>query len=194
MRTHIQFYIMALTVMILLWGCKNEMVSSHFKENAEDWTIMGDAQGDMVQPTYTSQGGAVDGYIQAKDDAAGGVWYFSAPKKFLGNKESYYGRTLNYSLYQKPEKNKQFDSPDIILASGENQIFYLVEDSPDTTWTQYRVKIGTDTNWFYGNYKDKSEATEAQIKSVLSNLDKFWIRGEYRTGDDYGGLDEVVIE
>lgn len=194
MKRYIQITTMGLFLMLLLYGCNNEVVSSHFEKDSENWTIKGDAQGDSAEPTYFPEDGVANGYIHAKDDAAGGVWYFSAPEKYLGSKKNFYGRTLSYSLFQKPQKNSQFDSPDIVFGSGEDEIFYLVEDYPDTTWTHYQVRISSDKDWFFGKYKDKKVATEEQIKSVLSNLDKFWIRGEYRSGADWGGLDEVVIK
>ena len=194
MKRFIQITAMGLFSILLLPSCNNEIVSSHFEKDSENWTIKGDAQGDSAEPTYSSENGVANGFIHAKDDAAGGVWYFSAPEKYLGNKKNFYGRTLSYSLFQKPQKNSQFDSPDIVLTNGENEIFYLLEDYPDTTWTHYEVKISADKDWFYGKYKDKEVATEEQMKMVLSNLEKFWIRGEYRSGADWGGLDEVVIK
>ena len=194
MKQFIQITTVGLFSALLLSACKNEIVSSHFEKDSENWTIKGDAQGDSAEPTYSPEDGVADGYIHAKDDAAGGVWYFSAPEKYLGNKKDFYGRTLSYSLFQKPQKNSQFDAPDIVLVNGEDEIHYSVKDYPDTTWTHYEVKISANDDWFYGNYKDKTIATEEQIKKVLSNLEKFWIRGEYRSGADWGGLDEVVIK
>lgn len=194
MEKYAKLFLVALVSTLLLYSCNNEVVSSHFDKNSENWTIKGDAQGGAIDPTYSAEDGLADGYIHAKDDAAGGVWYFSAPEKYLGNKKKFYGRTLSYALFQKPKKNSQFDSADIILTNGENEIFYLVGDNPDTTWTHYEVKITADNDWFYGKYKDKEVATEEQIKMVLSNLEKLWIRGEYRSGADWGGLDEVIIK
>ncbi|WP_310992844.1 laminin B domain-containing protein [Aequorivita marina] len=194
MKKYSQVTLMGFFSLLLLASCNNETVSSYFKKNSENWTIEGDAQGEAVEPTYYAEDGMVNGYIEAKDDAAGGVWYFSAPEKYLGDKNTLYGRTLSYALFQKPKNNNQFDSPDVVLTNGENEIFYLVKDYPDTTWTHYEVKIDAEQEWFYGAYKDREVATEAQIKQVLSNLDKFWIRGEYRNGNDWGGLDEVIIK
>lgn len=193
MKKYIQITTVGIFLALLLTGCQNELVSSHFKKDSENWTIKGDAQGESADPTYSPEGGVADGFIHAKDDAAGGVWYFSAPEKYLGNKKDFYGRTLSYALFQKPRKDSQFDSPDIVLTNGENQVYYLVGDYPDTTWTYYEVKISADKEWYFG-HKGKEVATEEQIKSVLSNLEKFWIRGEYRSGADWGGLDEVVIK
>lgn len=194
MKRFIQFAILLFVIIFLLKTCK-QGVSSHFKTDAEGWTIVGDAQSGDVEPVYFAEGGVKNGFIHAEDDVAGGVWYFSAPEAYLGNKKSFYGKTLYYSLFQKPTADRSFDDADIIIASDNNKIYFVVDNYPDTTWTHYKVKIDADANWYDGNYsKSGKRATADQIKSVLSNVTKFWIRGEYRTGPDNGGLDEVKIK
>ena len=47
--------------------------------------------------------------------------------------------------------------------------------------------------WYYGLFDENTIATEAQIKDVLSNVTEFWIRGEFESGSDDGGLDKVEI-
>lgn len=69
-------------------------VQSLFDQGTEGWTVSGDAQGDSVTPN--NRGGA----LSAKDNATGGVWYWRAPQKFLGDKPGAYGRTLSFDLRQ----------------------------------------------------------------------------------------------
>ncbi|PJX22822.1 hypothetical protein CAP47_07300 [Psychroflexus sp. S27] len=166
---------------------------SLFEDDAEGWTIVGDAQGGYIEASYSEEGGVIEGYIYADDDVAGGVWYFSAPDDYLGDKNEYYGATLNYSLFQNSAMSDQFESEDIIFKSDEKQIFYLISEYPTSDWTPYSIEIMDNGQWYYGSFDENTIATEAQIKDVLSNVTEFWIRGEFESGSDDGGLDKVEI-
>lgn len=167
---------------------------SLFEDDAEGWTIVGDAQGGYIEASYSPDGGVIEGYIYADDDVAGGVWYFSAPQSYLGDKNEYYGATLNYSLFQNSNMSDQFESEDIIFKSNDKQIFYLISEYPTSDWTPYSIEIANNGQWYYGSFEgERSIATEAQIKDVLSNVTEFWIRGEFESGSDDGGLDKVEI-
>lgn len=174
----------------------NEEVSiedSLFENDAEGWTIVGDAQGGYIEASYSEEGGVIEGYIYADDDVAGGVWYFSAPENYKGNKTGYYGATLNYSLFQNSDMSDQFESEDVIFKSDDKQIYYLIPEYPTSEWTPYSIDIKNNGNWYYGSLNNSTIATEAQIKDVLSNVTEFWIRGEFESGPDDGGLDKVEI-
>lgn len=170
------------------------IVQSQFTSNAEGWTITGDAQGSYSEASYSPDGGVIDGYIYADDDVQGGVWYFTSPKDYHGKKSDYYGATLEFSLYQKSRRSSQFESDDIIFRNGDLQITYVHKkaDYPGEEWTNYKVKISKNY-WLKGEYNSGIMATESEIKAVLSNVTQFSIRGEFETGPDTGGLDNVKI-
>jgi hypothetical protein len=172
----------------------NAIAESLFKNNAEGWTIVGDAQGGYIEASYSPDGGVISGYIYADDDVAGGVWHFSAPDSYLGNKTNYYRATLTYSLFQNSAMSDQFENEDITFKSGDQQIFYQIANYPTENWTDYSVKIDENSGWYYGTIDGEyTVATKAQIEEVLSNVTGFWIRGEYESGPDDGGLDKVEI-
>lgn len=125
----------------------------------------------------------------------GGIWLFTAPESYLGDKREFYGATLKFSLFQDSKISRQFASDDIILANGNDQITYIhqKDDYPWKEWTHYEVKISADSGWFKGGYKSNVAATEDDIKAILSNLTQFSIRGEFETGPDTGALDQVII-
>lgn len=167
-----------------------------FQKDAAGWTITGDAQGGYTEASYSPDGGVKDGYIYADDDVAGGVWYFTAPSSYHGNKSEYYGATLKFSLFQESAMKKQFEKADIIFKNGSDEIYYLHDSNkyPGPDWTHYSVKISAGNGWFKGKYKSEVEASEADIKKVLSNVTEFHIRGEFETGPDNGGMDNIVID
>ena len=73
-------------IIILLKCCQQNNVTSYFSKDDEGWQILGDAQEGVATPNYQDTEGNPGGYVSANDDAAGGVWYWNAPEKFLGNK------------------------------------------------------------------------------------------------------------
>ncbi len=185
----------------LLMSCKKDkndpevIIEDLFKKDASGWTIVGDAQGGYVEPSYSPDGGVNDGYIFAEDNVTGGVWYFAAPNTYKGNRTEYYNKTLHYSLFQESSMSDQFEREDIIFKSGNKQIFYLASQYPTAEWTSYSVKINDANGWYVGSFQgNHSPATETEMKEVLSDVTDFWIRGEFESGPDKGGLDKVQIK
>ena len=70
------------------------------------------------------------------------------------------------------------------------RLSYRFEYAPGTAWTDFSVPLSASANW---RWNWNARATEAQIRSVLSRPFRLDIRGEYRTGDDIGGLDHFVL-
>ena len=97
---------------------------SQFIDDVDGWTIWGDAGGVNVVPEFSADGGVQNGYIYAVDDVTGGVWYFVAPKSYLGDRSSAYGKELSFSLKQS-STDSQFEwpeNPDIILEGPDFNI------------------------------------------------------------------------
>lgn len=164
--------------------------SSEFFEDADGWTIAGDAQGGSnLEASYSPfEGLDNSGYIYADDDVAGGVWYFVAPDKFLGDQSEFIGGKLSFYLIQKSALSDQFKSKDVIIEGGNDQeIYYDHASYPDTTWTHYEIHLDSTAGWM--NSSD-TEASASEIQSVLSDVQRLWIRGEFETGPDTGGLDK----
>lgn len=165
-------------------------VRSTFDEDAEGWTVTGDAQSGSVEPTHNDAGGNPGGYLSATDDVTGGVWYWNASERYLGDRSDFYGGTLSFDLDQSAT-DSQFDDRDVVLVGNGTAIHYNFESHPGTNWTGYEVPM-TESGW---TVSETGEAvTEEQFRAVLADLEALWIRGEYRTGSDVGGLDTVVLK
>ncbi len=167
-----------------------QQISSNFTTNAEDWMVVGDAT--SAFPLYVAQGGNTGGYVSADDTAAGGVWYWSAPAKFLGDQSSSFGKTLSFDLKQS-SINSQFDTDDIIISNGQITITYDHAYNPGLDWTSYSVVLDTINAWKIDDITSGELATSEQIMTVLSNILSLKIRGEFITGSDTGGLDNVIL-
>jgi hypothetical protein len=185
----VRFVLLAIAAMN---GCRGtSSVISTFDTDAEGWTIYGDAQGSSVDPTYEEEEGNPEGAVFANDNATGGVWYWQTPPKFLGDQSAAYGNFLTFDLKQSSTTD-QFDSPDVVLVSDDITLTYDTERNPSTDWTHYRVALRADGGWKQGDLQGL-DATESDIRDVLGDLTALRIRGEFRTGADTGGLDNVVL-
>ncbi len=174
-------------------GPSKSVVFSRFDSESSAWTVVGDAQGKSVQPTYRPTGGNPGGYIEATDDAAGGVWYWSAPASFYtGLSRAWQTRgqlimSLTFDLRQS-NLSSPFKTSDVVMRGGGFTLAYYSPSVPGTSWTSFKVPL-TAAGW--RNEIAKRAATESEMAAVMGTLYSLWIRGEYRTGDDIGGLDNV---
>jgi len=184
-----------LGVLVALAGCQGipgsgpEDIESTFDDGVQGWTVTGDAQDGSVAPTHNAEGGESGGYLSAADDVAGGVWFWAAPDRYLGEKSDYEGGTLSFALTQSAT-DSGFEARDVVLASGSTELAYRFDSPPGTDWTVYEVGL-SPAGWT--NSETGDPATDEELQLVLGNVETLWIRGEYRTGSDTGGLDSVVL-
>lgn len=166
-------------------------IISTFDTDDEGWLVAGDATSST--PQYNVEGGNNGGYISADDTAAGGVWFWSAPENFLGERSSSFGKTLSFDLAQS-SVDSQFDDNDVLIV-GENLTLALnLLNNPGIEWTSYSVKLDSSEDWRITHYSWGEVATDGQIQEVLSNILEIKIRGEYVSGPDVGSLDNVILE
>lgn len=189
---YIVIIVLVIVIIIVLFfkKCQNNTIASYFEQNDEAWTIVGDAQEGSSKPNYESTSGNPGGYIWADDNATGGTWYWSAPKKFLGNRVSSYNKKITFSLKQS-SLNNQFDNDDVILFSNDKKIIFNTLNNPDTSWTDYTVPLNEEF-WKY-SASDKQHVSKKDFTEILSNLTGIYIRGEYVEGKDNGGIDNVIL-
>lgn len=162
-------------------------VQSTFDAGIDGWSFIADVK----EFLWVDTGGNPGGYLEAVDYATGQIWYFVASQKFLGDKSAYSGGTLQFDLKQSGTWS-QFDADDVVLTGGGLTIALDTLDNPGVDWTHYAVAFDTTTDWRIDT-RTGSVATQAQIDTVLGNLASLQIRGEFISGSDTGGLDNVVM-
>jgi len=183
------FNVVAVSVLLMHGGnAAAAVVASTFDSDAEGWIVSGDATSGL--PTFVGTGGNPGGHIEADDRVSGGVWYFQAPSKFLGDLSGAYGELLRFDLKQ-TGSGSQFSSDDVILNGGglELTLDTLANPLPVGEWVSYSVRLDTSEAWMNGG----ATATAADVLFVLSSLDRLRIRGEYISGSDTGRLDNVSV-
>lgn len=159
--------------------------SNSFDDGDQGWRVSVGGVG-----SFSATGGYPGGYMAGTDnfDPVQTYWYFIAPAPFIDEVRKGYGKTLRFDLIQSGT-DVQRNTDDIILRDGINTLTFDTAYNPNTTWTSYSIKLDELSGW----KKGKERATKADIQTVLSNLTDLRIRGEYRSGPDNGGLDNVAI-
>lgn len=159
-----------------------------FVGSAEGWTITGD---DVTKvPKYSSTGGNPNGQINATDGSTG-VFFFTAPKKYVGNLSTYYGGELRFDLKISVVAT-YFEYADVEL-TGTNGVTlaYNYPTNPTTAWKKFVVPL-SESGWKVSTITGAA-ATAAQFQTVLKELARLRIRGEFIDGNDTGYLDNVFL-
>jgi hypothetical protein len=165
-------------------------IVSSFDTSDEGWLARGDTSGLAYATVYSPTDGNPGGCIRASD-AGTDVWYFVAPLRFLGDVGSAYGLELRWDLRQ-GATDSQIEAPDVVLTGESLSLVVDAGPSPGSAWTSYKVRLDATGGWRVGALNGPT-ATETQIRSVLSALNEFRIRGEFRSGDDTEWLDNVIL-
>jgi hypothetical protein len=169
--------------------CEVELpITSTFDTSDEGWTAVGDAASTV--PDHHLLGGNPGGFVEIEDLALNGVWYWAAPGKYLGDRSHAYGTLLTFDLKQSA-LDRPFDDVDVRMEGGGQVLTMRFGSPPGLDWTSYVVPLDITGGWTDG--ATETPATEQQIQTVLDSLDVLRIRGEYRTGADIGGLDNVAF-
>jgi len=158
------------------------LIAHDFSTSAQGWLIASDTG--AVDPIVESRGGHPGGYISAKDEEGGETWYYRAPASVLAQLSAAEFGTLTYSVKQS-EIEPGFPDDDVVIVGKAGRLSYRFDHAPGTDWTTFSAPLsaaGWTWNW-------NMRATQEQMKSVLSDPIRLEIRGEYRTGEDIGGLD-----
>lgn len=160
--------------------------NTEFMGGAEGWVIEGDAN--QTDAEYSDSLGLDNsGYIFAKDNVTGGVWYFVAPSEYLGDRTKFFNGYIQFYLIQESALSNQFNEKDVIIDGGEQGMLIAYFDTyPGLEWTYYKLYLNESGGW----YNELGFlATDREVQNVLSNIEKLSIRGEYESGPDTGGLD-----
>lgn len=179
---------LAAATLVLSTNVYGAVISSTFDTDSEGWTVVGDATSGV--PAYVASGGNAGGYIKADDTVSGGVWYFQAPDKYLGDMTGAYNQTLNYDLMQ-TGSGSQFQANDVVLTGGGQTLVLGLSANPLPLgdWVSYSVSLSETAGWLNGGVA----ATQGDMLNVLGSLTTLKIRGEYISGPDTGRLDNVSL-
>jgi hypothetical protein len=159
---------------------------SRFNHNTEHWIVVGDPVSQV--PQHLKKGGNPTGFVRTTDAGQGGIMYWKAPVKFLGDQGAAYGGTLRFDL-RETTGGRPFEASDVILKGGGFRLTYVADKDPKGHWTRFKIPL-SETGWLNrGN-----PASQAEMRAVLASLGTLLIRAEYTSQVDVDDLDNVIIK
>lgn len=170
-------------------------VRTDFGNGADGWGITSFSDPDAL--TINNEfdvdfivGEGQPGSAIAESDPDGGIWYFRAPDKFLGNQADKLGGTFEFDIKQISSSGSLFEEPDIIF-QGANKAIAHDTISPGGAFDRVSVRLDDLGGWTL--LPSGGAASESDILEVLSDLQGVFIRGEFISGADRAGLDNVAL-
>jgi hypothetical protein len=109
--------LLTLTILLIINVLRAQ--NSTFDNDNEGWIGLGDTNDSPAD--WISKGGNPGGYAQVVDQSVGGVWYFQAPKKFLGNKCPAYGQKLSFDL-KTDNTSGGYDQEDVYFRNSKGLV------------------------------------------------------------------------
>ena len=164
--------------------------SSTFEGDDEGWTLANN--GSDTRPKLERSGGNPGGSLCGEDKGFGDVWYFVAPRKFLGNASEIYGKRFTFDIKQSNIFD-QVRGRDVVLNGGGLALVWNLRYAPGVDWTPTSLRLDDQSNWRLDG-PDGALATEADLRTVLADLNSLRIRGDFYDGpDDVTCLDNVYL-
>ncbi|HKQ49675.1 MAG TPA: S8 family serine peptidase [Phycisphaerae bacterium] len=148
----------------------------------------------LPQPIEGNPGG----YISASDDFSNVDFYFRAPAAFVGDQSAHFGEDLWFDVktggadYCDP--SYFLFSPNILILepnTGPPIAHHGPSCFPLNTWMRVRIPLDESAGWHH--ICDSSPLAPGELFSVLKDLKWLDIKGEYASGFDTGGLDNVCF-
>ena len=166
-------------------------IVSTFETNTDGWSVVGDIVGPA---TFSSTGGNPGGHIFINDAVTGGVTYFVAPAKFLGDQSASYGTPFTFDLRQSYTGGaNQFDDVDVFLVGAGLTLVFDAPVAPGNgVWTSYSFTLVETAGWRISSLAGVAPS-QAQMQNVLGDITSIRLRAEFQTGADTGSLDNVVL-
>lgn len=165
------------------------LTESRFTTGSEGWDVWTDI-GNTVTPMWYIDTGNPGGCLY-ETDTDGGISYWRAPAKFLGNKLAAYRGTLSFDLRESSAGT--LEGSDVILRGTTIELHFNATHNPESLrFSRSHVPLMEGAGWKIGSLSGV-DATALQIQQVLGNLTGILIRAEYVNGPDNGWIDNVVL-
>jgi hypothetical protein len=154
--------------------------SSAWEGDREGWTLSNN--GALTDPTLEREGGNPAGHLCGRDEGDGDIWYFVAPRKFLGNASAIFGKRLTFDLKQGSIFN-QVRGRDVVLNGGGMAISWNLKFAPGLDWTPYAVRLDAESSWRIdtptGRGADRASRGRCASRraSIVSRCEMSWRAG-----------------
>jgi hypothetical protein len=185
-----KYKLLSLIVVILVLIFSSQVqanLSSTFDTGAQGWTGDDPTNHDWNTTNtgagWQGSGGNPGGFLEGVEIyAAGGTGYFMAPNSWLGNWSQYKGGTLQYDI-KIISGTSYFSDSDVRIYNGSSYLACTVTNGYWSGWQTFELNL---TPAIFG-------VSDSFFDGIMSNVTAFWIRGEYISGPEAEGLDNVKL-
>ena len=148
---------------------------STFDSDGEGWTATG------VPLTWQATGGNPGGYLEGTDGGSESYWYFHSPETWIGDWRHYGSLRFEHRIVSGTSAN--YILPTFQVRGANNEV--LNWDGPESSnvWTPFEVELSPS---LFG-------VDQATYDAVMANVVSLRIRGEYVSGSELEGLDNVRL-
>jgi len=197
MKTQGSVYFIIIIIWLFASAPVRAMVVSDFDVDGEGWTVVDIAQSIGNPPqilgstgvVYEASEGNPAGSI-GTTDLSGNVTFFSAPTNFLGDASSAFGSTFSYDMRLRAGVAEGYAR--VLMVGGGLTLQGGTGNVPTTAWQTFGVDLlGASFNV---NDRNGPTATDAQLQQVLEGLTGLYIQPDVINGQEFGYLDNVILE
>lgn len=154
----------------------DELIST-FDTDIEEWRPYDD-----VTLTWQPDDANGGGYLYGDDWADGRVYHFTSPIAWAGDWRQF--RMLRFDLIKLTGGSAGGDEAAIVKIVGANgATIEWIGPGPDADWTPYRIYLVAEN---FG-------LDDAAFEAVMAHVVEVRILGEYVSGDEAEGLDNVIL-
>jgi len=157
-------------------------IESTFETSAEGWTF--DPDGDVFTFVEWNPGG----FIRLVEPSLGSADFFLAPSAYTGDKSSFIGGTLEFTLRSSGEANTGA-ARGVRIVGGGMTILHNLTPLPNTAWRDYEVLLVAD-GWadVFG-----SPISDTDFAAVMSDIEKLNINADWIIGSEQTDLGYVSM-
>lgn len=174
-----------LTILSNSASAAGSLASSTFDSDADGWTGLttnGSSSWSVITsglaPVHSVDGMPAGSITLADPDSQ---WtYFSAPGKFLGDKSAAFGGSLQFDSRYVAAGTSYSNEAEVVLKGAGLTLVYEITNNLPATWTHFDAALVAGT-WRVADTFSGAIATDAQLLTVLSNLNALWINAEHFT-------------
>ena len=112
----------------------------------------------------------------------------AAPAQYVGDRLAFYGGSLAYDIYLRYTDGVVY--PAVVLNGGTRSLYYDAASPPLNAW-QHRMVPLSEGGWKVSG--SGVAATEADFKTVLTNLVGLYIYTEWHSGADDTSVDNITM-
>ncbi len=162
-------------------------VISTFGTDVDGWSHEPGGDADTTV-TWAATGGNPGGRLVLTDASQGNVDYIAAPAKFLGDDLTAYGTQLTFDI---SESLSVPSTPNAIGIFGDGLVLtHSIGPLIANTWDSVSLTLDETGGWTILN---GAAPTAAQFRSVLGNVTKLLILGDFTTTTEVVSLDNFTM-